>query len=303
MRNGTSCTVLLGTAVALTLGFGVSMAECALIAPSLRGQTFTEAPIPVVDIKAGVNAGGRVGAEVDASVGAGGNGVDIDAGMDADSANVGADADVDAEAGAGGANVGADADVDAETGAGGANVTVPAGAQASSSILLLIIPLGGHQGEDAVSCGDRLMNGSCSADSGAELKAIPQSSVHFEIADASDGAARLPALTAMQPAPGEQPAASRSFGISLVDAVRTTNGIVVHFIIVNISGQTQAIPPVEVSLRNSAGQAIEHSMLSAPVDTLAGGERKLFRILVHPLPPNSARLRVALISPTGPPQH
>jgi hypothetical protein len=53
-----------------------------------------------------------------------------------------------------------------------------------------------------------------------------------------------------------------------------------------------------VARMNSAGQVIEHSVLSAPVESLAGGERNMFKMLIHPLPPNSARLRVALISPT-----
>jgi len=275
MRNGTSCTTLLGTASALTLMFGVSAADGALIVPNLEGQGLTEAPIPVVDIKAGANVGAGAGG---ASVGAG--------------ANVGA--------GASGANVGADADVGAGA-AGGASVGVPAVAQTSSSILLPVVPLGGHQGEDAISCVDRLMNASCSTDTGAELKTISQARVNFDISDASDRAARLPAPTIVQPAPGGQ-AASPRFGISFFNQVRTSAGIVVRYHIVNGSSQTQAIPPVEVSLLNSAGQVIEHSMLSAPVDALAGGERKMFKIFVHPLPPNAAGIKVALISPTAPPQ-
>jgi hypothetical protein len=261
--------------------------------------------------------GTTVGADADVSAdtGAGGTSVNADADVDADAGTggttVGADADVSAETDASGARIGADADVDADTGADGATTDVPAVAQTSSSILLPIIPLGGHQGAAAdvraireeqlaaISCVDPLTNGPCPTASDVQLEPIPQSGVRFEIAEASEGAARLPTPTVVQSAPGARSADPRGLGISLVDPVRTSSGMVVHCIIVNTSSQTQAIPPMDVSLLNSAGQVVEHSVLRAPVDALARGERKKFRILVQPLPPDSARLTVAFTSPTA----
>jgi hypothetical protein len=86
----------------------------------------------------------------------------------------------------------------------------------------------------------------------------------------------------------------------LVDPVRKSNGLLVQGVIVNTSSETQAIPPMEVSLLNSANQVVQRSVLSAPVSTLASGERKTFKMLVQPLPPNIARLTVAFMSTAAP---
>ena len=107
MRNETSCIALLGAAGALTLGLGLSAAQGAPVVRGLDAQVLMQAPIPVVDAKAGVDAGGggvAGGADAGASAGAGVG--DAGAGVGGD-ASAGTDAGGDTSAGAG-ADVGAD---------------------------------------------------------------------------------------------------------------------------------------------------------------------------------------------------
>ena len=128
MRSETSCIALLGAAGALTLGLGLSAAQGAPVVRGLDGQVLMQAPIPVVDAKAGVDAGGAGvagGADAGVSAGAGdaGAGAGVDAGTDAGGgtsagagADVGAGADTGGSAGTG--DTSADTGADAGTGAG-----------------------------------------------------------------------------------------------------------------------------------------------------------------------------------------
>jgi hypothetical protein len=150
-------------------------------------------------------------------------------------------------------------------------------------------------------CIDPLSDGSCPA----APKAIPQSSIQFEIVDMADGATNRTTSTVGQLPRGAEPTdpqadsgVDRSFGISLADPVRTKNGLAVRCIIVNLSGRTLPIPRLDVRLMNSAGEIIGQSVLSAPSDALAGGLEKTFTLRIRPLPPHATRLTMLLVPPS-----
>jgi hypothetical protein len=130
MRKDTFHIRLFGAAAALA--FGTSMAQSGLIAPG-AGQGVADVAIPVVDTKAGINAGGIAGA----GVSVGGSGVGISAGVQDKSAKVSAGVAVGSKGGQVGATVdtGAakgDASVNAATN-GGAKVGTEATAAASGA--------------------------------------------------------------------------------------------------------------------------------------------------------------------------
>jgi hypothetical protein len=289
------------------------------------------------DVNADTNAGAggaNVGAGVNAGTRAGAAGVDVDAGVNAgtNAGAGGAGVGVAADGGTTGLNTDVSAGVspgpamrDTNVSASGTPGTVPMGAhapaliQTTSSILLpLLPPLGARKGDRAddagatgirdtqlamLGCVDPLSNGHCPTEFETKAGAIPQPSIHFEIVNVADGAANATTSAVVQPAQGAgptypEPRVSQRFGVFLTDPIRTRTGLVVRCVIVNTSGRTQPIPPLDVRLLNSAGDVVGHSVLSAPSNALAGGEDQTFKLRIRLLPPDATRLTVSLVSPT-----
>jgi hypothetical protein len=99
-----------------------------------------------------------------------------------------------------------------------------------------------------------------------------------------------------------QPAAplAGGLGISLVDPVRKDNGLVVQGVIVNTSGQSQAIPPMQLSLLDKANQVVQRYKLTPPAIALAPGAHKTFKTVIQPLPPGVTRVTTAFIAKPAP---
>jgi hypothetical protein len=146
----------------------------------------------------------------------------------------------------------------------------------------------------AISCVDSLAD-DCYSISEAELRPVPPSRVQFELADATDGPAKVHPTHGFGPT---EAGAIEGFEASLADPVRTKNILVVRCIIENTSSQSRAIPLLDVRLVNDVGEIVGHSVLSAPGDFLAGGQEKTFKLRIYPLPPNATRLTVAFVSAT-----
>jgi hypothetical protein len=133
-------------------------------------------------------------------------------------------------------------------------------------------------------------------------------------ANASNGG--LASLSAPQPAPAPQPtptlapapapapiaqpvaAATSAEGlqITLVDPVRRNDGLIIQGVVINTSNQPRAIPTMQGSLENQAGQEMRRWVFQPPVASLAPGERANFKTEVRPVPPGVARASVAFIA-------
>jgi hypothetical protein len=85
-------------------------------------------------------------------------------------------------------------------------------------------------------------------------------------------------------------------GISLVDPVRKDNGLVVQGVIVNTSGQSQAIPPMQLSLLDKANRVVQRYKLTPPAIALATGAHKTFKTVIQPLPAGVTRVTIAFIA-------
>lgn len=243
----------------------------------------------------------NAGAGVSAGPGAGGVQVDAGAGMSSDTETANhLRSNTDAPG-----QVGSDAPTDAASPA-------PAVVQAGSVILLPLPPLAARQGGGAdsknvretqlatINCVDGLAD-DCYSASAAELKPIPPSGIRFELADATDGAAKVELPVTVRPTHGVGPAdagAIESFAASLEDPVRMNNVLVVRCIIVNTGTRSRVVPPLDVRLMNDAGEIVGRSVLSAPGEALAGRKEKTFKLRIYPLPPNATRLAVAFVSAT-----
>lgn len=116
----------------------------------------------------------------------------------------------------------------------------------------------------------------------------------------SNGAAALSPSAARPDEAQSAALSSRGLEISLIDPKRTSNGLLVEGTIVNASDQSQAIPPMEIILLNSLNQVVQRSVLRAPSSGLVQGERKTFKLLVRPLPPNVSRVTVGFSSTATP---
>ena len=129
-------------------------------------------------------------------------------------------------------------------------------------------------------------------------------------ADASNGG--LASLAAPQPAPAPAPvvvqqapaqpvaAATSAAGlqIALTDPVRRNDGLLIQGTVINTSNQVRAIPTMQGSLENSAGQEMRRWIFQPPVQTLQPGERANFSTEVSPIPAGVARASVAFIAST-----
>jgi hypothetical protein len=278
------------------------------------------------DVNAGANpgvGGAKVGTDVNASAEADGEKVDAGVGVAADGgteSHTGLNTDVSA----GVTNDPAMRETSVSASETPGNGTIGADAtalvQVSTSILLPLLPparpLESHRADGAgatgirdtqlamLGCVDRLPNGDCPNEFDTKAGAIPQSNIHFEIMNVADGAANATTSTVVQPTQEVEPTypnarLSQSFGIILLaDPIRTRSDLAVRYKIVNTSSQNQPIPPLDVSLLNSAGEVVGHSVLSAPSDALAGGQDNTFELRIRSVPPDATRLTLTLVSPT-----
>jgi hypothetical protein len=124
---------------------------------------------------------------------------------------------------------------------------------------------------------------------------VPQSQPTVTAAPASSApaAAPAPAPAIAQPAPV---AAGQGLQITLVDPVRRNDGLLIQGVVINNSSQVQAIPTMQGSLENQAGQEVRRWTFQPPVETLAPGARANFTTQVSPLPPGVTRASVAFIA-------
>jgi hypothetical protein len=181
--------------------------------------------------------------------------------------------------------------------------------------LVPVLPSGAHQAEDkviganqrqrlTVECSGRVVNGDCPGAGEPEVgtlkkpKPLRPEAVPSVSADASNRATGPSASTARTAAPEPAALTSGGLGISLGEPVWKDKGLLVQGIIVNTSDQTQAVPPLHISLLNSAGQLVRYSVTKASIDTLARGERWTFKIVLQPVPSTAKRMTVSLIPGT-----
>ena len=102
-----------------------------------------------------------------------------------------------------------------------------------------------------------------------------------------------------QPAPVAQPVAAATSAeglqIALADPVRRNDGLLIQGTVINTSNQVRAIPAMQGSLENAAGQEMRRWIFQPPVRTLAPGQRANFSTEVRPIPAGTARASVAFI--------
>jgi hypothetical protein len=128
-------------------------------------------------------------------------------------------------------------------------------------------------------------------------------------ANASNGG--LASMAPPQPAPAivpqapvqqtlAQPAAAATSAeglkIALTDPVRRNDGLLIQGTVTNTSSQPRAIPTMQGSLENAAGQETRRWIFQPPVPSLQPGERANFSTEVRPIPAGTARASVAFIA-------
>jgi hypothetical protein len=115
----------------------------------------------------------------------------------------------------------------------------------------------------------------------------------------------LPTVAAAPaPAPAAAPAAAQpvpaatpdGLEIALADPVRQNDGLLIQGVVINNTDQVQAVPSMQGSLENQAGQEVRRWVFPPPVETLAPGGRASFKTEVNPLPPGATRASVAFIA-------
>jgi hypothetical protein len=84
--------------------------------------------------------------------------------------------------------------------------------------------------------------------------------------------------------------------IALENPVRRNDGLLIQGAVVNTSGQVRAVPTMQGSLENAAGQEMRRWVFQPPVRTLQPGERANFSTEVRPIPAGTARASVAFIA-------
>ena len=115
----------------------------------------------------------------------------------------------------------------------------------------------------------------------------------------------LASLTAPEPAPmapaAPQPtpvaAGDRGLHIALVRPVRRNDGLLIQGVVTNTSSQVQALPTMQGSLENQAGQEVRRWVFQPPVAQLQPGQRANFSTEVRQIPSGVARASVAFIAP------
>jgi hypothetical protein len=195
-----------------------------------------------------------------------------------------------------------------------ATIAIPAGSVPGSVPVPFFGP-GAHQAEREVdanrfhhqtalpadNCVDRI--GFCIGTAGSSaMRQAGSNSTPSSVSGVSNGAVKPAVPAVVTPAPtvasaAPQPAArtGAGLGISLVDPVRKDHGLLIQGIIVNSSAEPQAVPPMQISLLNSANQVVQRSIVKAPGITIGQGQPKSFKAFVEKLPPNISRVTVAFI--------
>jgi hypothetical protein len=121
--------------------------------------------------------------------------------------------------------------------------------------------------------------------------------------NASNGG--LASLTPPQPAPvivqaPAQPVAAatsaQGLQIALTDPVRRNDGLLIQGTVINTSNEVRAIPTMQGSLENAAGQEMRRWVFQPPVQSLQPGQRANFSTEVRPIPTGTARASVAFIA-------
>jgi len=163
----------------------------------------------------------------------------------------------------------------------------------------------------AMNCVDRYDGNTyrpCNAAIGAALAPAGDPNAAGLTADASNGGlasfaapqpAPAPAPVVVQQAPAQPVATATSAAglqIALTDPVRRNDGLLIQGTVINTSNQVRAIPTMQGSLENSAGQEMRRWIFQPPVQTLAPGERANFSTEVRPIPAGVARASVAFIA-------
>jgi len=108
-----------------------------------------------------------------------------------------------------------------------------------------------------------------------------------------------PAPVVVQQAPAQPVAAATSaegLQIALTDPVRRNDGLLIQGTVINTSNQVRAIPTMQGSLENSAGQEMRRWIFQPPVQSLQPGQRANFSTEVRPIPTGVARASVAFIA-------
>src|SRR5688572_6960819 len=108
-----------------------------------------------------------------------------------------------------------------------------------------------------------------------------------------------PAPVVVQQAPAQPVAAATSaegLQIALTDPVRCNDGLLIQGTVINTSNQVRAIPTMQGSLENSAGQEMRRWIFQPPVQSLQPGQRANFSTEVRPIPTGVARASVAFIA-------
>ena len=108
-----------------------------------------------------------------------------------------------------------------------------------------------------------------------------------------------PAPVVVQQAPAQPVAAATSaqgLQIALADPVRRNDGLLIQGAVINTSNEARAIPTMQGSLENAAGQEMRRWIFQPPVPTLQPGERANFSTEVRPIPTGTARASVAFIA-------
>jgi hypothetical protein len=106
------------------------------------------------------------------------------------------------------------------------------------------------------------------------------------------------ALPPANPAPARPVAAAHGspLAISLVSPIKARDGLVVQGIVFNSSQEPQAVPPIQVTLVNKAGQALQQWTIKPPVGQLPPGQNKAFKAVLQPVPPNVSRADAAFLA-------
>jgi len=106
------------------------------------------------------------------------------------------------------------------------------------------------------------------------------------------------ALPPANPAPAQPVAAAHGspLAISLVSPIKARDGLVVQGIVFNSSQEPQAVPPIQVTLVNKAGQALQQWTIKPPVSQLPPGQNKAFKAVLQPVPPNVSRADAAFLA-------
>jgi len=154
---------------------------------------------------------------------------------------------------------------------------------------------------------------SCTTNVGPVVGALPTTSPALTASADNGGLASLaapqpvaapaptPVLVAPAPAPAlAQPtpvaAGDRGLQIALVSPVRRSDGLLIQGVVINTSAQVQAIPTMQGSLENQAGQEVRRWVFQPPVAQLQPGARANFSTEVRPIPAGIARASVAFIA-------